>query len=120
MRTKSKWRWLWGLAAVSLLLVGVFAFWPALSGETATLPPQAVAAVAPAAPVAHPALSAAAATAHTTQLSASGDETISDSVLVADTPSSDNCVACHTDKALLQEIAEEPEEVKSELAAGEG
>ncbi len=35
-------------------------------------------------------------------------------------PSSDNCVTCHTDKARLQELAEEPEKVKSELASGEG
>jgi mono/diheme cytochrome c family protein len=38
----------------------------------------------------------------------------------ADTPSSDNCIACHTNQALLQQLAVEPEEVKSELAGGEG
>lgn len=118
MRNKSKWRWLWGLAAGILLLTGVLTFRPVLNGKTVTQPAQAAAVVELAAPVAHPALSAT--TPHTTQLSATSDETVSDTVLVADTPSSDNCVACHTDKALLQEIAEEPEEVKSELAAGEG
>ena len=40
--------------------------------------------------------------------------------MVADTPSSDNCIACHTDEALLKELAEEPEEVHSEEASGEG
>ncbi|HEY80333.1 MAG TPA: hypothetical protein EYP25_03785 [Anaerolineae bacterium] len=40
--------------------------------------------------------------------------------LQADTPSSDNCIACHTDKKKLKAIAEEPEEVKSEAASGEG
>ena len=40
--------------------------------------------------------------------------------LVADTPSSDNCIACHTDEEKLQELAEEPEEVHSEEAGGEG
>jgi len=35
-------------------------------------------------------------------------------------PPSDNCVNCHTDKAKLQELAEEPEKVKSEMASGEG
>ena len=35
-------------------------------------------------------------------------------------PPSDNCVKCHTDKAKLQELAEEPEKVKSEMASGEG
>ena len=39
---------------------------------------------------------------------------------VADTPPSDNCIACHTDKKKLKEVAEEPEEVKSEKASGEG
>jgi len=38
----------------------------------------------------------------------------------ADTPSSDNCIACHTDKKKLKAVAEEPEEVKSEEASGEG
>jgi mono/diheme cytochrome c family protein len=38
----------------------------------------------------------------------------------ADTPSSDNCIACHTDKKKLKAVAEEPEEVKSEKASGEG
>jgi len=40
--------------------------------------------------------------------------------LQADTPSSDNCIACHTDKKKLKAVAEEPEEVKSTEAAGEG
>ena len=40
--------------------------------------------------------------------------------LQADTPSSDNCIACHTDKKKLKAVAEEPEEVKSEKASGEG
>ncbi len=33
---------------------------------------------------------------------------------------SDNCIACHTDKKKLKKLAKEPEEVKSEEAAGEG
>ncbi len=40
--------------------------------------------------------------------------------LQADTPSSDNCIACHTDKKKLKKLAKEPEEVKSEKASGEG
>jgi mono/diheme cytochrome c family protein len=32
----------------------------------------------------------------------------------------DNCIACHTNQVLLQQLAVEPEEVKSELAGGEG
>ena len=31
-----------------------------------------------------------------------------------------SCVACHTDKDLLKEVAEEPEEVASEETSGEG
>ncbi len=38
----------------------------------------------------------------------------------ADTPSSENCIACHTDKKKLKKLAKEPEEVKSEAASGEG
>lgn len=34
-------------------------------------------------------------------------------------PSADNCIACHTDGATLQELAEE-KEVKSEETEGEG
>ncbi len=34
--------------------------------------------------------------------------------------SSDNCIACHTDKKKLKKLAKEPEEVKSEEASGEG
>lgn len=40
--------------------------------------------------------------------------------LVAMVPSSENCIACHTDRALLQQLAEEPKKEKSALAAGEG
>lgn len=39
---------------------------------------------------------------------------------VAALPSSDNCIACHTDKEQLKALAEEPEEVKSAEAEGEG
>ncbi len=39
---------------------------------------------------------------------------------VAALPSSDNCVACHTDKEQLKALAEEPEEAKSAAAEGEG
>ena len=31
-----------------------------------------------------------------------------------------SCVACHTDKGLLQEVATEPEEATSEATSGEG
>jgi len=40
--------------------------------------------------------------------------------LQANTPSSDNCIACHTDKKKLKKLAKEPEEVKSEASSGEG
>ncbi len=55
----------------------------------------------------------------TSGLGSSLDETSVQS-LVADTPSSDNCIACHTDKKKLKKLAKEPEEVKSEKASGEG
>ena len=53
---------------------------------------------------------------HTTRIA----EKATGKTLVADTPSSDNCIACHTDEEKLQELAEEPEEVHSEEAGGEG
>jgi len=46
--------------------------------------------------------------------------TSEENTTVADTPSSDNCIACHTDQEQLELLAEEPEEVHSEEAAGEG
>ena len=46
--------------------------------------------------------------------------TSEENTTVADTPSSDNCIACHTDQEKLELLAEEPEEVHSEEAAGEG
>jgi hypothetical protein len=54
--------------------------------------------------------------ANTTQITDEETET----TFVADTPSSDNCIACHTDEEKLKELAEEPEEVKSAEAEGEG
>jgi len=53
------------------------------------------------------------------------DETMSSSsashlILQADTPNSDNCIVCHTDKKKLKKLAVEPEKVKSEEAEGEG
>ncbi len=53
---------------------------------------------------------------HTTKIA----EKETEKTFVADTPSSDNCIACHTDEEKLQELAEEPEEVHSEEAGGEG
>jgi len=46
--------------------------------------------------------------------------TSEENTTVADTPSSDNCIACHTDEEALKLLAEEPEEVHSEEAEGEG
>ncbi|OQY21009.1 MAG: hypothetical protein B6I35_09350 [Anaerolineaceae bacterium 4572_32.2] len=39
--------------------------------------------------------------------------------VAAQTGEGENCVACHTDKATLQELAVEPEE-EEELSEGEG
>ncbi|NUQ37134.1 MAG: hypothetical protein HUU23_04940 [Caldilineales bacterium] len=42
------------------------------------------------------------------------------SELAAVAPSSDNCIACHTNLEVLQTLAEEPEQVHSTEASGEG
>ncbi len=52
-----------------------------------------------------------------TTIARNADQTIE---MQAAPPSSDNCIECHTDKQKLKDLAEEPEEVRSEKASGEG
>ena len=40
--------------------------------------------------------------------------------VAAQTGEGENCVTCHTDKGILQELAVEPEEEGEELSEGEG
>jgi mono/diheme cytochrome c family protein len=95
-------RW-WIVAAVAVVVVSAALISPVLSAHA---PPAQVAGV--------PAWEAEPA-------SPASEETQQTSVApVAAQPSSDNCIACHTNQALLEQMAEEPEEVVSELAAGEG
>lgn len=117
MHAKANRRWLWGLAAVAVILVGVAIFQPAFGGEQGTTAaPQTVAAL-PAAEM----VQAEPAPAEIQPAPALAVEELSEhDSPAADMPSSDNCIACHTNQALLQQLAEEPEKVKSELAGGEG
>lgn len=117
MQTLANRRWLWGLAAITVILIGVAIFQPAFGGEQAASPaPDAVAAL-PAVEL----VQAEPAPAEVQPAEASAVGELSDhEAPAAQTPSSDNCIACHTNQALLQQLAEEPEKVKSELAGGEG
>lgn len=117
MQSKTIRRWLWPLAVVAVILVGVAVIQPAFGGDQPAFPqPDAVAALPVAAPGPAEGVQAEL---QPSQPSVS-QETQTETTPVADTPSSENCIACHTNQALLQQLAVEPEKVESELAAGEG
>ncbi len=117
MQIKAKRRWLWGLAAIAVVLIGVAIFQPAFGGEQAALPAVDAVAALPAVDL----VQAEPAPAEVQPAEPSSSVELSDhEAPVAQTPSSDNCIACHTNQALLQQLAVEPEKVKSELAGGEG
>jgi len=117
MQALSKRRWLWGLAAVAVVLIGVAIFQPAFGGEQAATPALEVVA----APVTADFVQAEVVSVEMQPVEeAVSDETAGEEMPVADTPSSDNCIACHTNQVLLQQLAVEPEKVESEMAAGEG
>jgi mono/diheme cytochrome c family protein len=105
MQQLRKHRW-WIVAAVAVVVVSAVLISPVLSANAPPAPAPAEEAGVPAWE-AHPA-------------SPASEETQQTSAPVALQPSSDNCIACHTNQALLEQMAEEPEEVVSELAAGEG
>jgi hypothetical protein len=113
MQALSKRRWLWGLAAVAVIVIGVAVFQPVFGGEQATTPALDVVVADVVQAEVVPAELQPAET-------AVSEETSSEEMPVADTPSSDNCIACHTNQTLLQQLAVEPEKVESEMAAGEG
>lgn len=109
-------RWLWaamGLAAIAVLVV---LFQPAFSSET----PASPAATAHTKQVI--ALAGSTEAVDVEQLSAgpAGTEQAEEVLVAVQGPPSDNCIACHTNQALLQELAEEPEVVESAMASGEG
>jgi mono/diheme cytochrome c family protein len=109
-------RWLGialGIAAVAVL---VALFQPAFSSE-APAPPAVVVQAEPLVTLAESNLMAPAA--EPAIASVDQTEQVEESVAVQD-PSSDNCIACHTNQALLEELAEEPEVVESAMASGEG
>lgn len=108
--------WIWVVIGVALL--GVLVFW---LRPTADLAARSEAAPQPA--VVDPVILSEAApevASVAAQETPASPQPDTDAQVVADMPSSDNCVACHTNQALLEQLAEEPEEVVSELAAGEG
>ena len=117
MQTKANRRWLWGLAAIAVILIGVAIFQPAFGGEQAAAPAADAIAALPEVELVQ--AEPAPAEIQLTEPSAAEDLRDHDAP-AAQTPSSDNCIACHTNQALLQQLAVEPEKVKSELAGGEG
>jgi len=109
--------WLWGLMGLALVAISAFLISPVFSADSpAPIESEITESLQP---VAIPAASAAELT---EPIVSSSSDTVEDTgvVAVAAAPASDNCIACHTDKELLQQLAEEPEEVASELSAGEG
>ena len=115
-------RWLWprlGLALAAVAAVAVLAvlFQPVFSSGAPAASP-AVDTTGKQAPAVVEAGSAATEDQPVLEQATAAEER-PDLVKVAQVPS-DNCVACHTDEAVLQQLAEEPEEVVSELAEGEG
>jgi mono/diheme cytochrome c family protein len=117
MQALSKRRWLWGLAAVAVIVIGVAIFQPAFGGEQAATPALDVVTAPAAADFAQ--VEVVPVEVQPAETAAS-EETSGEEMPVADTPSSDNCIACHTNQTLLQQLAVEPEKVESEMAAGEG
>ncbi|HEY52418.1 MAG TPA: hypothetical protein G4N94_03070 [Caldilineae bacterium] len=114
--------WLWTILAL-VLIVAFAAFVRPMAGPSP--PAEAAAAVDEPAQTAHviaenKTLSQPQTSEIATNTIQTTEEETETSPLVADTPSSENCIACHTDEEKLQELAEEPEEVKSAEAEGEG
>jgi len=113
-------RWLWALMAMALLVLLIVLIQPAMSSEAPqALTDRAAAPAEQAVALALPAGQASLSAAPALQPAADTQAGV-DGLQVADVPPSDNCITCHTNKDLLQMLAEEPEEVESELASGEG
>lgn len=114
-RTWWKTPWLWAcIVVVVVAAAAVVMGLPALSAESAVTPEtENVVAVEKAAKTIAAQVE--------TETILSADEVLEVvTQVVADVPSSENCIACHTDQELLVQIAEAPEEVHSEEAEGEG
>ncbi|NOZ72734.1 MAG: hypothetical protein GXP38_12630 [Chloroflexi bacterium] len=108
--------WLWLLLALFLIFVIV------VLTKISTSPTLKAEAAAPSAPPvnAQEAVIAQLSTSPTQSTLAQVTATENTPALLVDTPSSDNCISCHTDKDKLKALAEEPEKVKSTEASGEG
>ena len=109
----SRKHWLWLAAVVAIIVLGVMVIRPPAWATPLSGLEQTAIEVQPAPDVQ---VSAA----HVAQVQAADEISSHAPDFQADTPSSDNCIACHTDKKKLKAVAEEPEEVKSEEASGEG
>ena len=110
----SRKHWLWLAAVLALIFLGVLVIRPP-AWATPLPAAQRVAHLQARAPMG--AEASLQQTSVDEQISAKGASHIT---MQADTPNSDNCIACHTDKKKLKKLAKEPEEVKSEEASGEG
>ncbi|MEZ4767346.1 MAG: hypothetical protein R2844_02855 [Caldilineales bacterium] len=115
MRSIVRRPWLWVIVAVALL--GAAALIARMGAGTT---PNSEAAAPPLAVVAANVPASAPEPVTAVQATPSPEQPEAEAEALADVPSSDNCIACHTNQAVLQQLAEEPEEVVSELAAGEG
>ena len=110
-------RKLWSLLGLALVVVLAVLFQPVFSSSVPDVPQAGTSAEQQPAGV----LNEAEVLTSEQELSSSVDTDSSPELSkVAQVPSSNNCITCHTDETLLQQIAEEPEEVESELAEGEG
>lgn len=117
MRGNSYRRWLWPLLGLALLVILAALFQPTLSSPAFSSPEDAAEVSARSAMIMSDADSSEAESAAS---SAEDWDPAPDVTELVQAPSSGNCIACHTNEALLQQLAEEPEEVVSELAEGEG
>ena len=109
--------WLWVVMGLAVAVAFVVVLQPAFSADTpASLSPKGNEAEQ----LAQPYLSQPASVRMETQLASSSEPDQNPVTLIANVPSSDNCIICHPNKEILQQLAKEPEETKSELAEGEG
>lgn len=110
--------WIW--VVVGLTLLGVLVFFLRPAAELAVSSEASPAAVVEPEVLSEPAPDAISMVSLQEAPALAAQQAEAGAQVVADTPSSDNCIACHTNQAVLEQLAEEPEEVVSELAAGEG
>ena len=118
MQRPNRFRWFGLLLLLAVAAALILLVWPAAS------PSEPAAQAEQPATAAHPTPAQVAMVADTAAEPATEAEAPAETgqtdAPVAATPSSDTCIACHTNQQLLEQLAEEPVVVESEMAAGEG